>query len=87
MDPSPTPNRGEKGLSSGGGAEVDVGNEAVAGVGIGLEAGRGNQGAETTAGRGLGAVDERSVVADGKNFVRLKPLMGQLSLSLPRLSR
>lgn len=42
MDPSPTPNRGEKGFSAGGGAEVDVGDEAVAGVGIGLEAGRGN---------------------------------------------
>lgn len=87
MDPSPTPNRGEKGLSAGGGVKVDVGNEAVAGVGIGLEAGRGNQGAEATAGRGLGAVAERGVVADGKNFVRLKPLTDQLSLSLPRLSR
>lgn len=87
MDPSPTPNRGEKGLSAGGGVKVDVGDEAVAGVGIGLEAGRGNQGAEATAGRGLGAVAERGVVADGKNIVRLKPLTDQLSLSLPRLSR
>ena len=34
MDLSHPPNRGEKGLSAGGGVKVDVGDEAVAGVGI-----------------------------------------------------
>ena len=32
------PNRGEKGLSAGDGVEADVGDEAVAGVGMGMEA-------------------------------------------------
>ena len=47
-NPSRTQNRGEKGLSAGGGVEVDGGYEAVAGVGIGLETSRGDQGAEAT---------------------------------------
>ena len=77
MNPSRTQNRGEKGLSAGGGVEVDGGDEAVAGVGIGLEAGRGDQGAEATSGRGFGAVAERGVVVDGKDLMRLKPLTDQ----------
>ena len=52
MNPSRTQNRGEKGLSAGGGVEVDGGDEAVASVGIGLETSRGDQGAEATAGGG-----------------------------------
>ena len=67
MNPSRTQNRGEKGLSAGGGVEVDGGDEAVAGVRIGLEASRGYQGAEATAGRGFGAVAERGVVVDGND--------------------
>ena len=74
MNPSRTQNRCEKGLSAGGGVEVNGGDEAVAGVGVGLEASRGDQGAEATAGRGFGAVAERGVVVDGKDLVRLKPL-------------
>ena len=47
--------------------EIVAGDEAVAGVRIGLEAGRGYQGADAAASRRFGAVAERGVVVDGND--------------------